>query len=286
MTVVTTIGPVAAVLLALASSLTWGVADFSGGLLTRRLPLAGVTVASQSAGFALLLVLVAVTGDVSGRSVWLGAIGGVGGGAGLACFYAALARGTMSIVSPIVACSAVVPVALSLATGERPSTLALAGSGVAFGGAVLASAEERGAGERGRGDAVVLAAGAALAIGVFVFFLGKAASDGPALSALVGARVGSLALLVGWAASTRAPLAMRPGALPAVALLGLADVSANALFALASQRGLLAVVSVLGSLYPVVTVLLAHALLHERISRVQRAGVVVALLGVAVVSAS
>ena len=275
-----------AVLFALASSLMWGVADFSGGLLTRRLPLAGVTIVSQATGFVLLLAVLAVDGHVNGRSLWIGVIAGVGGGAGLACFYAALARGTMSIVSPITACSAVVPVALSLGTGERPSGLALAGSAVALAGAVLASAEERGARDTGRRDAIVLAVGAAAAIGVFVFFLGKAASQGSVLSSLVGARIGSLTLLLGWAALTGASLRVgRPAAL-SIALVGLGDVAANALFALASQRGLLAVVSVLGSLFPVVTVVLAHMLLHEHISRLQRAGVAVALVGVAIVSAA
>lgn len=275
-----------AVLFALASSLMWGVADFSGGLLTRRLPLAGVTIVSQATGFVLLLAVLAVDGHVNGRSLWIGVIGGAGGGAGLACFYAALARGTMSIVSPITACSAVVPVTLSLGTGERPSVLALAGSAVAFAGAVLASAEERGAGDSGRRDAIVLAVGAAVAIGFFVFFLGKAASQGSVLSSLVGARIGSLTLLLGWAAATGATMRVGRRAALGIALVGLGDVAANALFALASQRGLLAVVSVLGSLFPIVTVVLAHMFLHERISRVQRVGVAVALLGVAVVSAA
>ena len=276
----------AAIALALASSLTWGVADFSGGILTRRLSLAAVTVLSQAAGFAALIAVVAVRGHVDGRSLWIGAIAGLGGGAGLACFYAALARGTMSIVSPIAACGAIVPVALSLGTGERPSALALGGAAVALAGAVLASVEERAAGSSGRRDAVVLAVGAALALGCFVFFLGKAAGDGSVLSALVGARIGSLTLLVAWAVVTRASLRVERRAGLAVGLVGLADLGANALFALASQRGLLAIVSVLGSLYPVATVLLAHLLLHERISRVQRAGVAVALVGVAVVSAA
>ena len=82
--------------------------------------------------------------------LWIGVIGGIGGGAGLACFYAALARGTMSIVSPITACSAIVPLGLALGTGERPPVLALAGSAVALAGAVLASIEERTAGDAGR----------------------------------------------------------------------------------------------------------------------------------------
>jgi drug/metabolite transporter (DMT)-like permease len=276
---------VIAVALALASSLTWGIADFGGGLLTRRLPLAAVTVVSQAAGFALLLVLVGASAELDGHSLWVGALGGLGGGVGLACFYGALARGTMSIVSPITACSAVVPVALSLATGDRPGAVALAGSALAFGGAVLASLEERSAG-RGRSDAVVLAVGAAVAIGFFVFFLGRAARDGAVLSALAGARVGSLGVLLVWTLATGASLRLGPRMLLPVCLVGLGDVTANTLFALATRHGLLAVVSVLASLFPVVTVVLAHVFLHERLTRVQRAGVVVALAGVAVVSAA
>lgn len=276
----------AAVALALASALTWGVADFSGGMLTRRLPLAAVTVVSQAAGFVLLVGLTAAHGTLDRHAAVVGAIGGLGGGVGLACFYAALARGTMSIVSPITACSAIVPVALSLAGGERPSTLALAGSGIALTGAVLASVEERTSGERDRWHAIVLAVVAALAIGVFVYFLGRASREGSALSALLGARVGSLVLLTAWAAAAGATIRVSRRMLPAVVLVGLGDVSANTLFALASQHGLLAVVSVLGSLFPVVTVLLAHLLLHERLSSVQRVGVAVALLGVALVAAA
>jgi drug/metabolite transporter (DMT)-like permease len=272
------------VLLALASSVTWGVADFSGGLLSRRNPLAAVTIGSQAVGFVLIALVVAAAGRVDVDSLWIGAVGGLGGGAGLACFYGALARGTMSIVAPITACSAVVPVALSLATGDRPSALALGGVGIAFAGALLASVEERATGDAARGDAIVLAVGAAVAIGLFVFFLGKAAKHGSVLSALLGARLGSLALLVVWATATGA--AMRLGARSGllVGLVGLADMTANALFSLASRHGLLAVVSVLGSLFPVVTVVLAHVVLHERVSRVQQLGVAVTLVGVCIVS--
>jgi drug/metabolite transporter (DMT)-like permease len=275
-----------AIALALASSITWGVADFSGGMLTRRLPLAAVTVCSEAAGLVALLIVLGFSRRFDLHSAWLGAIGGLGGGVGLACFYAALARGTMSIVSPITACSAVVPVGLALGAGERPSTLALAGSGVALGGAVIASFEERSSAERGRSDAVLLAVAAALAIGIFIYFLGRGAQDGSALSTLVGARIGALTVLLTWALATKSSL--RPGVrlAPVVALVGLADVSANALFAFASQHGLIAVVSVLGSLFPVVTVLLAHVVLRERISGIQQLGVAVALVGVAVVAAA
>ena len=275
----------AALALALASSVVWGVADFAGGSLTRRLPVFAVTVVSQGAGFVALLAAVGVRGDVGARSFALGVLAGLGGGAGLAAFYRALALGTMSIVSPLAACGAVVPFALALATGERPSALSLGGAVAALAGAVLASLEERRAESPERARAIVLALVAAGALGLFVYFLGLGSRDGDALSTLLGARVGSLSLLVVLALSVRAPLAVPRGSLAAVAAVGLADVTANALFALASGRGLLAIVAVLGSLYPVVTVLLAHVLLGERLTRAQQAGVAVALAGVAAVSA-
>lgn len=275
-----------ALVLAAGSSVVWGVADFSGGSLTRRLPTFAVTVVSQSAGFVALLVAVAVRGDVDTRSFALGVLGGLGGGAGLAAFYRALSLGTMSIVSPLVACGAIVPFAISIATGERPGTLALAGAAVALAGAVLASLEERRAESAERARAVALAVFAALVLGLFVYFLGLGSREGDALSALVGARVGSLAVLLATALALRAPVKVPRASLAAVGAVGLADVSANALFAFASGHGLLALVSVLGSLYPVVTVLLAHVVLGERLTRLQRLGVVAAVAGVAAISAA
>jgi drug/metabolite transporter (DMT)-like permease len=274
-----------AVLLALASSVTWGIADFGGGLVSRRLSTVAVTVVSQTAGFAALLIVFGARGaHLDGRSFAIGLAAGAGGGAGLAAFYRALAVGTMSIVSPIVACGAVVPFAISIATGERPSTLALAGAGVAVAGAVLASAEERRAAARERAHAVALAAVAAGELGLFTYFLGLGSREGTALSTLVGARVGSLMLLLVLALVLRAPLRLGRQALLPVAAVGLCDVSANALFALASGHGLLALVSVLGSLYPVMTVLLAYVFLDERLTPLQLAGVGVAVAGVAALS--
>ena len=275
---------VLALTLALASSVVWGVADFSGGSLTRRLPTFAVTVISQGAGFVALLVALAVHGGLGGRSFLLGIAAGAGGGAGLAAFYRALSLGTMSVVSPIAACGAVVPFAVSIATGERPSLVAVAGAVLALGGAVLASLEERRATSPERARAVVLAVVAAGALGLFVYFLGLGSREGDALSTLVGARVGSLGLLVVLALVRSAPLRVARTSLAAVAAVGLADVTANALFAYASGHGLLALVSVLGSLYPVVTVLLAHVLLGERLTRPQQLGVGIALVGVAAIA--
>jgi drug/metabolite transporter (DMT)-like permease len=274
-----------AIALALGSSLVWGCADFLGGIFSRRQPLTAVTWVSQSAGFAALLALVAATGfELDGRAVAFGLLAGVGGGVGLALFYRALSVGTMSIVSPLVACGALVPFALALATGDRPGLLVLAGALVALAGAIVASAEEHRSNVPGRRQAALLALAAAGALGLFTYFLGKAGQDGHALAALFGARIGSLAVLTLWVLATRSSLRLGRGSLAAVVGLGLLDTAANGLFVLASARGYLSIVSVLGSLYPVATILAAYLFLGERISRMQRAGVAVTLAGIALVA--
>ena len=244
-----------------------------------------VTVVSQGAGFLALLVFVAMRGELNWRSFGLGLLAGLGGGAGLAAFYRALSLGTMSVVSPVVACGAVVPFLLALITGERPSAIALAGAAAALGGAVLASVDERRGDSPERARAIALAAVAAVALGLFVYFLGLGSREGDPLSALTGARVASLGLLICVAGVRRSSLRLPRSALWAVVAVGLADVTANALFAYATGHGLLSLVSVLGSLYPVVTVLLAHILLGERLTRAQQIGVAVALAGVCAIAA-
>jgi drug/metabolite transporter (DMT)-like permease len=276
-----------AIALGLSSSVLWGTADFLGGIFTRRLTLSSVVVTSQAAGLlALVLALAAVGGDVTPRAVGLGLAAGVCGAVGIASFYAALAAGKMSIVSPVSACGALVPVVLALATGERPGALALIGAGIALAGAVLASMHEYAGDAPGSRAAVVLAAVAAVGIGGFLFFIGHAAAGGHTLPALLGARIGSLALLAAGSVARRQPLVVPAAELPVVALIGLLDSGANSLFALATQHGYLSIVSVLGSVYPIVTVLLAQVLLRERLSAVQAAGVVAALVGIAIVSAA
>jgi drug/metabolite transporter (DMT)-like permease len=272
------------VALALGSSLVWGTADFLGGFFTRRAPLSTVTVVSQAAGLCVLLVWLAARGfSLSGGSFAFGLLSGVGGAIGLAAFYKALAVGTMSIVSPVTACGAVVPFAIALARGERPSGWAVGGAAVALVGAVLASAAEGRASE-GRRLGALLAVVAALSIGLFVYFLGVGGKHGDPFSALFGARISSLSVLLIGSLALRAPVRPSRALLPAIALIGVLDVTANSLYVFASRSGFLSVVGVLGSLYPVMTLLAAYVVLHERITRVQKGGVVLALVGVCVVA--
>ncbi len=275
----------AAIALALGSGLLWGCTDFWGGALSRRVPVLAVSAISQGVGFAGLLLVLAFVPHIDWTSFRFGLVAGVGGAAGLALFYWALAIGTMSIVAPISACSALVAFGLALAHGDRPSKLALTGTALALVGIVAASVEEHRAEVRDRGRAIAIAAGSAVAIGLFSYFLGRGGQAGSAYSTLLGARIVSFSLLAATVVTLRVRLRLAPLTLGQVALVGAGDVAANALFALAAHRGLLAIVAVLGSVYPIGTVLLAHLVLGERITRVQRIGVLVAFVGVAAVSA-
>jgi drug/metabolite transporter (DMT)-like permease len=275
---------VLAVALALASSVVWGTADFLGGVFTRRLTLAPVLVVSQLAGLVLLAAAAAITGEVDTRAFVIGLAAGVFGAVGIAAFYRALATGTISIVSPVSACGALVPVVLTLAQGERPGAVALAGCALALAGAVLASVHEYAGAAPNARSSVLLAATAALGIGGFLYCIGHAVRGGHTLPALLGSRTASLALLVAGVLATQSSIRLPPREIPAVAGIGLLDVGANALFAAAATRGYLSIVSVLGSEYPVVTVILAQTLLGERVSRPQAAGITLALIGVGIVS--
>lgn len=270
----------------LASSLVWGTADFLGGVFTRRLTLASVTVGSQVAGLLALLVAAVFIGGLERGPVAIGLAAGACGAIGISAFYRALATGTISIVSPVSACGALVPVGLALATGERPGALALAGSAIGLAGAVLASVHEiRGEHPAAR-SSIALALLAALGIGGFLWFLGRAADGGHTLSALLGARLGSLALLSLGVLVTRSSIAIPLAEIPSIALIGLLDTGANGLFAVAIQHGYITVVSVLGSEYPVATVILAHVFLRERITPPQWLGIALALTGVGMVAAA
>lgn len=274
--------------LALGSSVVWGSADFLGGIYTRRLSLAGVVVVSQMAGLLVLLAIVAATGGpaaLNGEAFAIGLAAGGFGAVGIAAFYAALAAGTMSIVSPVSACGAVIPMVLALLGGERPGATALAGAVVALSGAVMASIHEYSGGRPGGRSSILLAVLAAAGIGGYLFCLGRAARGGHTLEALLGGRSGSLCLLILASLLSSRSMRVPRNALLAVAAIGLMDTSANALFAVATQHGYLSIVSVLGSVYPIVTVLLAQIVLRERLTTVQAAGVVTTLVGVAIVSA-
>jgi drug/metabolite transporter (DMT)-like permease len=279
-----------ALLLGLGSGLCWGVADFFGGLQSRRLPALSVAVWSQVCGGLALGMVLALGGTRAspGALVW-GMAGGVFSGLGLVLFYRGLAAGLMSIVAPIAACGAVIPLVASYALGEVPTPVALAGIGAALLGIVLVSRSGPGTSSHPSGRpwlVLGLALGSAVCFGCFYVCLhqGTVSSGGGALWTVGGARVGSLTALLAVVLAGRKSLAWPGWRLVPVGLVGLLDTGANLLFALAATGGNLGVVSVLGSLYPVATVVLARLVLAERLARPQAAGVVLALLGVGLIS--
>jgi drug/metabolite transporter (DMT)-like permease len=279
---------VLAVALAFSSSLCWGLADFIGGLQSRVRPLVTVLLIAQVAAVAMAIAFVAGSGDpfpdLGPAALATGA--GVAGCAALAAFYRGLAIGTMSIVAPVSATGAAVPVLVGLATGERPGAIQVAGIVVAMGGIVLAAREP---GDAPAGSAMraslVLAGLAALGFGTFFVLIDRATELGGAPWSLLLVRVGEVALLGALALATRP--AMPSGIRDAGPLLGIGvlDFSATAFFALATEQGLLSVVSVVGSLYPAVTVVLARIVLAERVARSQEVGVLLTLAGVVAISA-
>lgn len=288
------------VVLALVSSVLWGLADFLGGLLTRSRPVLVVVGATQTAGL-LAVVLVAVLvgpGPANGAYPWA-VLAGLSGSAGLVAFYQALASGPMGVVSPIAALEVLVPVFVGIVRGERLSVRVVVGIVAAIAGIVAASGPELRAGASRR--PLLLAAGSALGFGAALVFIIEGSRRNP-LWTMISMRAVSvtiiglvLAVTVARGRLTRSRAhdvagPVRPGrptmrVLGLVIVTGVADVSANLALGVASRSVYVSIVGVLGSLYPVVTVLAAMVVLGERLVRVQQLGVVVALAGVALVAA-
>jgi drug/metabolite transporter (DMT)-like permease len=251
---------------------------------TRRHHVLAVLLISQGTAFVVLACAVALGLDLPRGEDLAWAVGGaLAGLAGLGALYRGLAIGTMSIVAPVSAAGAMVPVVYGLATGERPGALQAAGIVVALVGVVLAARETDESPGSHRAS-VVLGLVAAVGFGSFFVALDEATDTADPLGVIAVARAVAVPTLLALALRVRPP--RPPGRVwPLLAVIGLLDAGANVLFAAATSEGLLSVVSVLGSLYPAVTVLLARLVLHERIARIQQAGVLVALAGVALISA-
>ncbi|MFF2640912.1 EamA family transporter [Streptomyces niveus] len=284
-------------LFALATCLLWGLADFGGGVLTRRIPALTVVVVSQSVAVVVLGVIVVVTRawTEAGPLLWYAVAAGVVGPVAMLAFYKALALGPMGVVSPLASIGVVVPVGVGLVLGERPGLLQVTGIAVAVAGIVLAGGPElRGASVRRRAIALTLVAafgfGAVMALiseastsltGLFLaLFVQRVTNVGVGGAALyVSVRRGAPALPEGGG------IAVIRAALPALAFVGLADVAANGTYSIAAQNGPVTVAAVLASLYPVITAVAARGLLKERLRAVQAAGAGLALIGTVLLAA-
>lgn len=273
-------------ILALLSSLAWGSADFLGGQVSRRYPALFVVGVSQAFGLVFMLVVATATNAWSAPLTYLpwSLLASVSGFIGLACFYRAMATGAVGVVSPITSLGGIAPVALGLASGDSPTAVQYLGLLVALAGVVLASGPEL-SGEGGA-TPVLLAVVATFGFGITLCAI-AIGSRTSAVMMMTGMRaftvsilvlIGLLAMARGWRQNVE--MNRFTGLM---ALIGILDVAANLLFGLASATGVLSLVSVLGSLYPVVTVVLAWRVLGERLRPVQYVGVAMALGGVAAI---
>jgi len=273
--------------LAFGSGMSWGTADFLAGLSARRLPLLTVSVLSQAAGLLFILSVVVLRGQPprGSEAIGLGLAAGAMGASGLSALYRALAIGRMGVVAPTAALSGAVPVAWGLLRGDRPEPVQMVGVLLAVSGVLLASRMPDEGGERRRAKGVGLALLAALTLGALVVLLDAAGRHDPVWGTLM-VRVGALSLLLVALAVRRPSLRTSRRDLGRLCAVGVLDNGANLTFALAADAGgLLTLTSVLGSLYPVATVLLARFVLHERLLRHQLVGVVAALAGVVLIAA-
>jgi drug/metabolite transporter (DMT)-like permease len=269
--------------LALGASFTWGFSDFFGPLKGRTLGALRVLVYVQLGGLIAIAMIVAIRGKGPADAGVLFAIpAAISGTLGFYAYYRGMAVGAMSIVAPIAGISAAVPVVVGILSGDRPSLWQWLGIAAALGGVFLASREP------GRGGRV--AAGVGLALLAAVGFGGyfppmHVAGNADFWWATLIFRMTSTSVILAAVAIRRPSLAVAPIQVPLIALIGIGDMLGNFLFAAASTSGLVSITSVLASLYPIVTVLLARLVLKERVARSQEAGIVLTLAGVAFISA-
>ena len=274
------------VALGLLAALFYGAADFCGGLATKRTSIFAVVVVSQAVGFAIIVVLLPFFPASAGTTDYgWGLLAGICGGLGLALLYHALSIGKMGVVSPITAVlAAILPVVIGVLRGERLSWFQALGIAIALIAVVLISVSVDQAGRREFSTAGVKEAIASgIVLGGFYTFLAFAGKHA-GLYPLVAARVGSVGFLIILALLLRKNMRPSNGTLPLIALAGAIDMTANALYLLATYAGYLSIAAVLTSLYPASTVLLARFVLNERLQNVQKVGVGAALVGVVLIA--
>jgi drug/metabolite transporter (DMT)-like permease len=277
-------------LLALSASVIWGVADFQAAVRARNVGPLVVAAVAQITGTALLILPLLFFDDpFPGWQIWIpGVVAGVAGSVGHVVFYAALSRGPMGVIAPILAMSSAGPVLFAvLVSGERPALLQVVGLVLAVIGVVLVSRQASvGDTKHGKYGAIPLAL-LAIAIGTVMYIALDAASQESGLWGVTAQRSVSLPILLIALMVVTVRGATRPSlsTFRAIAPIGIMDTGALLLFAYATSVGDLSLAVVLASLYPVVTVILARVRLGEHLSRVQRVGAVVAFAGVAAIVA-
>ena len=272
-------------LLAILSAVFYGAADFTGGIVTRRVSAIPVVLISQASGLVLVALALPLLPTAAPRAadLWWGAGAGLAGGIGVAFLYYALASGTMAVVAPTTAVAAVgIPVITSIALGERPGWLAVAGIALGIAAIALVSRQTQTPAEVPRPSGLRPALLSGVAIGLFLLALAQT-RPASGLWPLLMARLTSVSLFAVIAIAQRRSLRM-PIRLFGLAVAGGAvDMLANTLYMLAAQIGPLSPVVTLCSLYPASTVLLARVVLGERLNGWQTAGVAAALVAVVLI---
>ena len=270
-------------LLALGASLAWGVADFVGPLWSRALGMLPVLFWAQIGGVLALVIVLGARGEGPAGWAVLYAVGAsFGGMLGLFAYYRGMVTGSMSVVAPIAGVSAVIPVIFGIATGDSPSTAQVAGVACALVGVGLASVEHQ-EGRRRVAAGVGVALLAACGFGFYFPWMHAAGKVDFWWASLVF-RVTALLLVASIVAAQRPSVRLSPRNVAIAGAVGIGDTVGNVLFAASSRSGLVSLTAVLASLYPVVTVLLAASILHERVAPLQRAGIVLTLAGVVLIS--
>ena len=282
-------------LLAVLASAMWGSSDYVGGLLSRRISSLAVVFLGMCVALVAVGALAVVVRPPLGADLLDGAVAGVAGGAALVCFYRAMATGPMSVVAPLSATGTAIPVVWDLANGTSANALQGAGMLLAFTGVILAGGPELRKSPDTARSTLLLTLAAAVGFGLYFVFVAQG-SQTSVLGTLLGQRTAGVLLLAvpalrGWRTQSSELNGLRARLSPTLMVLlvlgGLADVSANGIYGVSTRLpgADLAVVTVLASLYPVMTTLLARFLLKERLRAVQNVGVVAALAGVLLLNA-
>ena len=276
-----------AVSLALIACLSWGTSGFLAGIKSRVMPVLTLLLFSSIAGLGMFLIGIWMRGVSLPKdpNLLYAVLGGAAGVGGLYCFYRGLAVGAISIVVPVSALCVMLPVLTGLIRGEVLHPLQGLGIITAIGGGVTVSFEKKGTVNKKRlAVGIVPALGAALGFGTFFVVMDMAGAVDPLWAAMVS-RSSFFFFLLPAVLLKRPSLKVNVVHLPGVLAIGVLDATAALAYTTATTKGMLSLVSVVSSLYPAISVILAALILKERLRGLQFLGVVMAIVGVALISA-